>query len=556
MKNFFLFFSFLFVSFLFHSVMAQSVWIQQNAPGLPNSPQPQVIFSPVNDNVCWGKNSNNSQFLRTIDGGDNWTVSTVTGAAGLEGSSISAFDANTAWIAMNDPSNATSGGIFVTNNGGSMWLKQISAFPGVGGHPNVIHFFDPNNGVCVGNPRGGYWEIYTTTNGGTNWLRVPSANIPPPLAGELGIESPNINSTATYFWFPTLRNRLYRTTDQGYTWTVADSVTGGPSQIGFGFAFKDDLNGLAADFYPNSVISKTTDGGDSWVPINPYPSGLNTISSLFIVYRRTNNSYVITSQTDLGGNQMQPGTAYSDTFGQSWTEISNISLGPAAFFDCNTGWAGGINNLIYKWVTDSLTCEVPVELISFNSAIDGNNIQLTWQTATETNNMGFEVYRNGNKIAFVEGKGTTTERQDYSFTDKNLQSGIYNYRLNQIDFDGTQEVVGELTVYLTLPEEFSLEQNYPNPFNPSTIIKFTIPVTLSGVEGSFVTLKVYDVLGNEVATLVNEEKPAGSYEVEFNSHSDEGQNLPAGRQGLSSGIYFYTLQAGNFTQTKKLILMK
>ncbi|MBE7476649.1 MAG: T9SS type A sorting domain-containing protein [Ignavibacteriota bacterium] len=170
--------------------------------------------------------------------------------------------------------------------------------------------------------------------------------------------------------------------------------------------------------------------------------------------------------------------------------------------------------------------------------------------------MGFEVYRNGNKIAFVEGKGTTTERQDYSFTDKNLQSGIYNYRLNQIDFDGTQEVVGELTVYLTLPEEFSLEQNYPNPFNPSTIIKFTIPVTLSGVEGSFVTLKVYDVLGNEVATLVNEEKPAGSYEVEFNSHSDEGQNLPAGRQGLSSGIYFYTLQAGNFTQTKKLILMK
>ncbi|KAA0237501.1 MAG: T9SS C-terminal target domain-containing protein [Chlorobiota bacterium] len=126
----------------------------------------------------------------------------------------------------------------------------------------------------------------------------------------------------------------------------------------------------------------------------------------------------------------------------------------------------------------------------------------------------------------------------------------------QLNFDGTQEVVGELTVYLTLPEEFSLEQNYPNPFNPSTIIKFTIPVTLSGVEGSFVTLKVYDVLGNEVATLVNEEKPAGSYEVEFNSHSDEGQNLPAGRQGLSSGIYFYTLQAGNFTQTKKLILMK
>ncbi|MBV6422142.1 MAG: hypothetical protein DAHOPDDO_03431 [Ignavibacteriaceae bacterium] len=550
MKNFSFFFVLLFVAFLSTATMSQ--WVQQTAPGLPNFPQPQVIFSPIDgdDNVCWGKNSNNSQFLRTTDGGDNWTVSTVNGAAGLEGSSISAFDANTAWIAMNDPSNATSGGIFKTADGGSTWTKQITAFPLAGGRPNVIYFFDPNNGVCVGNPRGGYWEIYTTTNGGTNWIPVPSSNIPPPLAGELGIENSMVYSGATYFWFPTLRNRLYRTTDQGYTWTVADSVTGGPSQIGFGFAFKDDLNGLAADFYPNSVITKTTDGGETWVPIVPYPSGLDSISSLFIVYREINDSYVITSQTNLGGNQMQPGTAYSDTNVYTWTQVDHILLGPAAFSDCNTGWAGGMNNLIYKWVTDPSSCTIPVELISFNSSVIGNNIQLNWQTATEINNQGFEIYRNGNKIAFVEGKGTTTETQNYSFIDKNLQSGIYNYRLNQIDFDGTQEVVGELTVYLTLPEEFSLEQNYPNPFNPSTVISYQLPVT------GFVSLKVYDVLGNEVAVLVNEEKPPGSYEVEFNSHSDEGQNLPAGRQGLSSGIYFYTLQAGSFTQTKKLILMK
>ncbi|MCZ7614155.1 MAG: T9SS type A sorting domain-containing protein [Ignavibacteriaceae bacterium] len=182
--------------------------------------------------------------------------------------------------------------------------------------------------------------------------------------------------------------------------------------------------------------------------------------------------------------------------------------------------------------------------------INGSDITLTWITATEINNQGFEIYRNGNKIAFVEGKGTTTETQNYSFTDKNLESGIYNYRLNQIDFDGTQEVVGELTVYLTLPEEFSLEQNFPNPFNPSTVIGYQLPVT------GFVSLKIYDVLGNEVATLVNEEKPAGSYEVEFNSHSDGGQNLPAGRPGLSSGIYLYKLQVGNFIETKKMLLLK
>jgi len=95
------------------------------------------------------------------------------------------------------------------------------------------------------------------------------------------------------------------------------------------------------------------------------------------------------------------------------------------------------------------------------------------------------------------------------------------------------------------PQGFSLYQNYPNPFNPSTKIKFTIPsVTLSGAEGSLVTLKVYDVLGNEIATLVNEEKPVGEYEVEFDG------------KGLTSGVYFYQLKSENFIETKKMLLMK
>jgi hypothetical protein len=107
------------------------------------------------------------------------------------------------------------------------------------------------------------------------------------------------------------------------------------------------------------------------------------------------------------------------------------------------------------------------------------------------------------------------------------------------------------TNYAT-PAEFELMQNYPNPFNPSTKIKFTIPqsVIANGVKQSqLVTINVYDILGNEIATLVNEEKPAGSYEVEFNSHSGKDQNLV-------SGVYFYKLQAGSFIQTKKMILIK
>jgi hypothetical protein len=153
----------------------------------------------------------------------------------------------------------------------------------------------------------------------------------------------------------------------------------------------------------------------------------------------------------------------------------------------------------------------------------------------------------------VNGNGTSTEPKAYSFVDEKLSAGKYQYRLKQIDFNGSFEYSNIIEVDISLPEKFSLEQNYPNPFNPSTKIKFTIPsVTLSGVEGSFVTLKVFDVLGNEIATLVNEEKPAGSYEVEFSTTGGPESSI----KHPASGIYFYQLKAGDYLETKKMILMK
>jgi hypothetical protein len=193
---------------------------------------------------------------------------------------------------------------------------------------------------------------------------------------------------------------------------------------------------------------------------------------------------------------------------------------------------------IEEYLNQKYNLIIPVELTSFSANISGSNISLTWITATELNNHGFELFRNGNKIAFVEGKGATTEKQEYYYEDKDLQAGIYNYRLEQLDFDGTRSISAEVNVHLFVPEVFSLAQNYPNPFNPKTNIGFRI----SNFE--FVTLKVYDVLGNEVATLLNEEKPAGIYEVEFNASQ------------LSSGIYFYQLNAGSYIETKKMTVLK
>jgi hypothetical protein len=185
---------------------------------------------------------------------------------------------------------------------------------------------------------------------------------------------------------------------------------------------------------------------------------------------------------------------------------------------------------------------VPVELSSFNANVNGTDVNLTWSTATETNNSGFEVQRKSGSdfvtIGFVRGNGTTTEVQNYSFTDSKLSVGNYSYRLKQVDFDGTFEYSNVINVDLTAPAVFALEQNYPNPFNPSTMISYSIP------QSSFVTLKVYDIIGNEVATLVNETKSAGKYDIRFDASN------------LSNGVYLYSIKTDNFTSTKKMILMK
>jgi hypothetical protein len=198
---------------------------------------------------------------------------------------------------------------------------------------------------------------------------------------------------------------------------------------------------------------------------------------------------------------------------------------------------------------------VPVELSSFTAAASGSNAVLNWTTATETNNKGFDIERRTDsksqnrsqsewiKIGFVQGKGTTTKPSAYTFTDKNVKNGRYSYRLKQIDFNGAYEYSDEVVTEIYKPVEFSLKQNYPNPFNPSTVISFNLPVD------SKVTLNVYNVLGQKISTLINDNMPAGEQNITFDASA------------LTSGIYFYQLEAnsGNekkFSSVKKMILTK
>jgi hypothetical protein len=195
---------------------------------------------------------------------------------------------------------------------------------------------------------------------------------------------------------------------------------------------------------------------------------------------------------------------------------------------------------------------IPVEMLIFAATTNTNNVLLTWSTASELNNRMFEVQRadgnsgqnnlNWKTIGSVEGRGTTTEKSYYSFTDVIPINGISYYRLKQIDFDGTFRILNAEMVEFTLIKDYALEQNYPNPFNPSTVINYSIPTA------GQVKLTVYNLLGSEVAVLVDEYKEAGNYSVEFST-----EDL---KSNLGSGVYIYTLKSGSFAQTRKMVVIK
>lgn len=197
---------------------------------------------------------------------------------------------------------------------------------------------------------------------------------------------------------------------------------------------------------------------------------------------------------------------------------------------------------------------LPVELTLFTATHNESGVLLYWRTETEVNNYGFEIERLASssntpgqegftKIEFVPGHGNSNSPKEYSFTDENSPSGKVQYRLKQIDTDGQFEyskIVTIIGVSDEINHKFALEQNYPNPFNPSTVISYYIP------EAGIVTLKVFDVLGREVAILIKEFKDAGIHNSTFSILNSK----------FSSGIYFYTFRSGNFFSIKKMMLLK
>jgi predicted GH43/DUF377 family glycosyl hydrolase len=300
-----------------------------------------------------------------------------------------------------------------------------------------------------------------------------------------------------------------------------------------------------------------------------WESGAGAISPYVF---KVNNTYVMTYSAGNPRNDHAIGIAYSG----DGINFTKSSTNPIFSIDNVVAWRTDRTYNSYIMLDDGLwrmyfqgnaagnysvgmaTAEVPlpVELVAFTATANrmpaggGFNADLHWQTATEVNNYGFDIERrlvnsqsstvnSWGKIGFVKGSGTSNSAHSYSYTDASVSSGTYAYRLKQIDNDGTYKYSSEAEVTVSVPKVFALNQNYPNPFNPTTTITFTL------AQDGFTTLKIYDVLGREVTTLVNGEIKAGVVNtVSFSATK------------LSSGVYLYRLEAGSFVSTKKLILMK
>jgi photosystem II stability/assembly factor-like uncharacterized protein len=474
----------------------------------------QELNSPTNNrlwSVCYTDTSTgwivgvNGIIIHTTDAGMNWEFQ----SSGTNDVLYSAFfvDGLNGWIV------GANGVILHTTNAGISWNNQSAM---TSGNLWAVFFINQNVGWAASD----YGTIIHTTNGGTNWSEQ-SVSVSHGFYDIFFADENNgwaIGGTNNF-------QIIVHTTNGGNNWITQSNENG---DWLYSVYFVDDQNGWISG--ENGTILHTTNGGNNWVNQN---SGGNLM--LESIYFTDNNNGWISGENGI--------ILHTTDAGLNWlsqNSSTNQPLYNIFFSDPSHGWAVGESGTIVRspYIT-------PVELTFFSAALQENQVILSWATATEINNNGFEIQRktgkgDWKKINFVEGYGTTTEIHDYEYTDdlRNLLFPTLNYRLKQIDYDGNFEYSNEVLINNIAPVQFSLGQNYPNPFNPNTIIQFSIP------QQTFVNLSVYNISGELISVLVNDNMDPGYYEKEFDASK------------LSSGIYLYQLKAGTFIQTKKMVLMK
>jgi photosystem II stability/assembly factor-like uncharacterized protein len=318
---------------LFGYMNAQTGWITANSNLAVHRGIGQISVGMLDQTALWALPVDTTGaiidgFTKSVDGGTTWLPGTFNAGTGL--SQLFAFNSTVCWALFN--TGATQG-IYKTTNSGATWAKQGTAF-GASSFADLMHFFNETDGIAVGDPVGGYFEIYFTNNGGTSWTRVPSINIPAPTSGEYGITG-DYDAVGNDIWFGTNKGRVYHSIDKGMHWTVALTNFGAAETVQP--AFSDAMNGICFRSYLNigieTAIGRTYDGGATWVTVNV----TGPMYARYITYVPGTTSTFVGSSAAAGAN----GISYSTDGGNTWAAITEgYDFMASAWLDNATGWSG------------------------------------------------------------------------------------------------------------------------------------------------------------------------------------------------------------------------
>jgi len=327
------------------SFVANAQFWTEKATGFTTADRGLYSISIVDASVVWAIAFDNTiipadvtikEFTRSTDGGLTWTPGTINlgaNASAFGTSSITAVSSTTAWVSVYGDT-ANPGGIWKTIDGGLTWNKQTTATFNLNSYVNFVYFWDANNGIAQGDPESGEFEIYTTSDGGTNWNRVNGANIPDPDAGgEYGYEN-LYEVSGNNIWFGTDLGRIYKSDDKGLTWTV--NTVPSPSLDfaldSFTFSDIDPNKGFLVTYYSQKLFS-TVDGGANWSEVTKTGNLYNTDISFI-----PGTSILVSAAS---ANPL--GSSYSMDNGLTWINIDGIAHGTLKFLNSTFGVSGGVN---------------------------------------------------------------------------------------------------------------------------------------------------------------------------------------------------------------------
>lgn len=334
----------LITAFIAVTLGSMAQWLPQNS-GFQAPSRGIKFMCAVDANIVWATGYDGSgsgayiqEFTKTLNGGNLWTAGTIPNCTGLELSMIYAVDGNTAWVPMYRQTGSNPQGIYKTSDGGATWARQTTAlFTNAASFPNCVHFFNANEGWCMGDPINGDFEMYTTIDGGTTWVVVPGASIADPVSGEFGVVG-YYSAVGDNLWFGTNKGRIYHSIDKGHTWTAAATTL---TNKYVDVCFRDALHGIAQDKSNTTTgtFCETSDGGNTWQTITAVGP---TYSNDFCYVPGTPNTWVASgAATDAAG------IAYSYDGGHTWTDFDGTAgtqFLATDWVDNAHGWAGAFTD--------------------------------------------------------------------------------------------------------------------------------------------------------------------------------------------------------------------